>query len=303
MKALRQVPCAYHYNVEMCSRSRDGYWYGTTPFTRTPLEKRMHWIGQCSKITYGELHHFDYYRQNRSTYFFETLGIEIPKRYSWGWGKASLSLQKGVCYYIGTFPNYWDTQYKTLVYPHKMDPSRAYSIGNRADIPGLMFSEEERETLDSLEETYGRNNMLKYLYPERYPASEISEWNSAKDLSDPERPDSIPKKINEDLSHVVFFHAEFDVKNYLAMKIELGDRKSEFDLCSKMNYPKPEKPIKPKAWTPQDIKDVVLPTPTTLPTTGPPGATQIFRTLRFRLSYGTKPITQTNTLELEISLE
>jgi len=294
------VPCAYDYNVYFWIRRLDGAWQWVPTFKDRGFERRLKWISQCASIHAGLLHHLDYIKENTSRYFFEVYSIWAPKEYVWGWGMAPKTLDFHSCYFLGSYPNYWNVENKRVVFAHDLMTSEAYSMEKTPTIPGAILAQQEIDELNALEKTYGKENLMDYLYPERIPKDaerlKSETWQKTQAEID---------KAIEDLS---FFFTKFDITNYLLQKEPLDLRQKRFKECDTRNYPKPRRPYTPKPISPEapepatttPMDQVTKPSPS-----GDPCRFKMVgqKCLHIETSFGFKPGTPENILQLIMTLK
>ena len=294
------MPCAYDYNVYHMTRTPDGRWTWTATVKDTGFERRMKWIGACSSILGGNLHHFDYIKANTSRYFFETQSVWIPKLYAWGWGIDALDLSFPTCYFLGSYPNYWNTQNRRIVFAHDLMTSECYSIGNKPTMMGEYFPDVDREALDQTINQFGAEKILDYFHPERVPPP--------KSIEEGEVQRKLRQEIKTALADVSLFYNPFDIEHFMLQKPQLDARQKRFKDCEARTWPKPVKPYTPRPITPTTtppvtatpMDEIQKPTPEISPIpTGAPGQ----RVQRLTFNYGIKPNTPDNILQLYIWLE
>lgn len=284
----------------MMTRRPDGAWTWTATIKDNGFENRMKWIGNCAAILAGYLHHFDYIKANTSRYFFQTTDIWVPKQYPWGWGLAALSLAFPTCYFLGSYPNYWNTQNRRIVYAHDLMTSECYAIGNKPTMMGEYLPDVDRETLDQTINYFGADKMLDYFHPERIPPP--------KSIEEGEAQRKLRLEIETALAGVSLFYDPFDIEQFMLQKPQLDARQTNFKNCVNQVWPKPVKEYKPKPPPPTapppltlvPMDEIQKPTPEIPPIpTGVPGQ----RVLRLTFNYGIKQYTLNNALEFIIWLE
>lgn len=263
------MPCAYDWSVFGYYRNKWGDLI-TRPYYRDAFfEKRLKWIAQCAQIAHFRLHHFDYRKGNISRYFVEVFSIFIPKEYFGKWYLESEDLAHHSCYYLGSYPNYWNLSNKKIVYAHDLMTASVYSMENEAvfyneesikksiearktmNIQGVpakdLVSGEEKSDMESLEGDFGLDNLINYLYPERMDAAARDAFFAY--------PHGAGTDIDEAITKMAFFHKKFEIIEWLRQKYALAERKLRFDACIKARYPKPEPEPQYKILDPQGAKD------------------------------------------------
>jgi hypothetical protein len=286
------VPCAYNWGVASYYRT---HWGGfpSRPYYRDAFfEKRLTWIANCAQIANFTLYHFAYRKGNVSRYFVYVHSIFIPKEYFGKWYLESVELAHHICYYLGTFPNYWNTTNKKIVFAHDLMTASVYPMENepvfynedslkqsiaareKMNIQGIptkdLISEEEKSDIESLEGDFGLNNLMNYLYPERMD-------QSAKPAFFAQYPSGPGTDIDEAITKMAYFHKKSEILEWLRQKYALAEQKQSFDECIDKYYPKAKKP-QYKIRDPQGIKNfpgipieqMQLPAPTARSVPRPP---------------------------------
>lgn len=294
------MPCGYNYNVYPFTRRPDGVWTWTATWKDTGFERKLKWIGACASIGGGMLHHFDYVKANTSRYFFQTKRIYIPFKYDWGWGIKSQDLAFPTCYFLGSYPNYWNTQNRRIVYAHDLMTLECYSIGNKPTMMAEYLPDGDRDVLNDTVNLFGVNNILDYFHPERVPAP--------KSIEEGELQRKLRLEIEKALADLTLFYDPFDIEQFMLQKPLLDARTKTFKDCVARTWPKPVKAYTPKPITPTTtppitqtpMNEIQMPTPEIPPIpTGAPGQ----RVQRLTFNYGVKSDTPANVLQLTIWLE
>jgi len=228
------------------------------PYADPMFSKRFKWIIKCGEIASGLLHHLDYIKANTSRYFFESTAMRVPFKYEWGWGMTVKDLAFHSCYFLGTYPNYWNVENKRIVYAHNLWTLVAYPMPNSPFIHEAILSDAERKALNDVEILFGKTNLEYYLFPERLP-TDLSE--SARDYIA-----GINEQIDKYLHDELWFHDVEELKDYLMEKLALDARKKRFKDCIAVKYPTPPKlppPTPPPPAKPYEIpmKELIPPVP------------------------------------------
>lgn len=248
----------------------------------------------------GNLHHFDYIKANTSRYFFETQSVWVPKQYAWGWDVEALDLNFPTCYYLGSYPNYWNTQNRRIVFPHDLMTTECYAIGKTPEMMGQYLPDVDRQVLNDTINLFGTQKILDYFHPERVPPP--------KSIEEGELQRKLRLEIEKALADVTLFYDPFDIEQFMLQKPPLDARQVRFKSCVAAVWPKPIKEYAPKPITPTapppitqtPMSDIQMPTPEIPPIpTGTPGQ----RVQRLTFNYGVKPDTPDNILQLYIWLE
>lgn len=282
--ALAQVPCAYDWNVHSYYRRVDGYIGWRSVYWDQALWKRLKWIGICAAIANFRLHHFDYIKGNVSRYFVEVFSIFVPKRYPWGWAMDSKDLPKPSCYYLGTYPNYWNRTNKKIVYAHDLMTSDTFPMANdplilrftdkpispeqllemltRGESQEEYISSDEKKEWTSLEDQFGKGNLINYLFPEQMD-------KEAREAFMTGVPYSPYQVIDKAITDMAFFKKKADIIEWLRQKYILDARKLRYLRCIKVKYPKTEEPQYkietpqlPADWPGIPTSEMELPPPT-----------------------------------------
>ena len=294
------MPCGYNYNVYPFTRRPDGLWTWTATFKDNAFERRLRWIGNCASIGGGTLHHFDYIKANTSRYFFETKRVYIPRKYDWGWGIESVYLNIPTCYFLGSYPNYWNTQNRRIVFAHDLMTTECYSIGKKPEMEGEYFPDVDRQVLNDTADLYGTEKILDYFHPERVP--------QPKSIEEGEAQRKIRLEIETALADLTQFYNSFEMEQFMLQKPLLDARQKTYKDCVARTWPKRVKEYAPKQPPPTEpppltrvpMEEIRTPTPEV-----PPGIRHGpgEPLLRLTFNYGIKPYTLNNALELHIWLE
>lgn len=293
--------CAYNINVFGFGRTHFGVFNWMAVDQDPSFQKRLKWIGECAQIAHFRLHHFDYRKGNVSRYFVEVFSIYIAKQFPYGWSWDSMDLAHPTCYYLGSYPNFWNVPNKRIVYAHDLMTAAAFPMGNEPVIPRFFgkpvsaeqmlevfargesaneyISKDEKDEWNSLETDYGKENLINYLYPERMDMAARPAF-----FASPHGPGT---DIDEALTKMSFFYKKEDVIQWLRQKYALAERTQSFNACIKQAYPKPEKEPQYKILDPQGAKDfpgipidqMQLPAPTGQSVPRPPPKQMIIRLL------------------------
>ena len=282
------------------TRRPDGVWTWVATIKDNGFERRIKWIGECASIGGGALHHFDYVKANTSRYFFQTRYIYIPFKYAWGWGIIAQTLAFPTCYYLGSYPNYWNTQNRRIVFAHDLMTSECYAIGNKPTMMAEYLPEVDRDVLNDTINLFGVNNILDYFHPERVPAPTSIEQGELQR--------KLRLEIQTALADVTLFYDPFDIEQFMLQKPLLDARQKRFKDCVARTWPKPVKTYTPKPITPTatppitstPMNEIQIPATQIPPIpTGTPGQ----RIQRLTFNYGMKSDTPENILQLTIWLE
>lgn len=246
------------------------------------------------------LHHLDYIKANTSRYFFETKRVYLPFKYNWGWGIKSVDLAFPTCYFLGSYPNYWNTQNRRIVFAHDLMTSECYSIGNKPTMMAEYLPDVDRDVLNDTVNLFGVNNILDYFHPERIPQIK-PELDLTARIEEEERRRKLRLEIEKALSDLTLFYDPFDIEQFMLQKPLLDARTKTFKDCIARTWPK--KPYTPKPKTPTatppitstPMSEIQKPTPMMVPAP-PPKLSLVF-------NYGVKPDTPANVLQLTIWLE
>lgn len=263
------MPCAYDYNAYSFYRNVWGLIAWSATYKDKQFEKRLKWIGKCAQIANHRLHHFDYIKGNVSRYFIEVWSIFIPKRYPWGWAMDAQDLAHFTCYYLGSYPNYWNRTNKKIVYAHDLMTSDSFPMANdpiilrftdkpisaeqllemltKGESQEEYISKDEAKEWTSLEDQFGKGNLINYLYPERMDKEKREAFMTGV-------PASLYQEIDKAITDMAFFKKKNDIIEWLRQKYVLDARKLRYLSCIKIKYPKVSEP-QYKVETPQLPKD------------------------------------------------
>ena len=304
------------------TRMHFGVWTWTSTCKDKAFEKRLKWIGNCASIYVGTLHCQTYFKANTTRFFFETKTIWVPKKLMGEWVMLPLHLDRHTCYYLGTYPNYWNTDNNVIVFANDLMTWNAFPMENTPVIPsyfkkelsaeqmmGKMLRGEGatefipdyvRNEMKSIEAQFGKENLNDYLYPDRIPTDaerlKSEEWQKNQ------------KEIKGVVEDLTIFYDKTDLDNYLKQDQALGLMHKIFRDCIKRKYPTPTRaytpkqktPIEPPSATAVPMEEIKMPTPSTGPHVPPK--------LTINLSFGWKIIGQGaeypgNALEIKLTIE
>jgi len=289
---LRKVQCLYLYNVSNWSRTQWGLVYLTSSNADPSYWKRLNWILKCANASMGGLHHFDDLKTNKSTYFVKIEQIFVPVRFVWGWGLQSKDLQFPQCYYIGTYPNYWDFKNGIIVYPHNLPVTDFAQMGSKPrmfDMNALAKSADLWKTMGiygqpvdefvpstraseikEITNKYGKESLTYYFNPEKIPPEFTKEQR--------EQIERTNKAIEDDLMHITIFHKPKQLGAYFGQHFALEERTYRYNMCVKKVYPKPtyvpkskiQTPTGPQTYTPEPTLKLPYPDMAERPGIAPP---------------------------------
>lgn len=293
------MPCGYDYNAYYWTRQPWGLWTWVSAVKGTPFGKRLEWIGNCASIRGGYLHHFDYIKANTSRYIFEVFVVEAPKRFPWGWGTAAFELPFHSCYFLGSFPNYWDVQNRQVAFAHNMNPATCYPIGKNPTLLEHYVSDYETKAFQEIAETFGKQNLTDYFYPQFIPTERYEEGE--------EQIKQTRAAIDKALFEFTTFYQKYELEHYLLQYFDLDARQKRFLQCVARTWPKPVREIKPlppppaqpEAVNATPMDEIPLPLPERSPGgIVPPGSIG----LGIDISFGIKPTGYGNTLQLTLTI-
>jgi hypothetical protein len=93
-----------------------------------PLQTRLYKVLECANITTFLLHCQDQLAANRTHYFIEAQSVRkyTKERGVWEWFSYQLPIH--ICYYLGSFHNFWNTDNNVLVQAHNLMTRNTYSM-------------------------------------------------------------------------------------------------------------------------------------------------------------------------------
>lgn len=192
----------------------------------------MKWIGQCGSIAAGWLYHYDHLHKNTSTYFLRINRTFQPHKETWGYSTAATQLLKDVCFYLGTYHNFWNPYNRKIVWAHNLesawiaDPT---SKGYREAGPMRSIFEKELGKITS--EGYRPPENLRELIDTGVQAMTTTPFVPQREIID------YDKKTLQDVRDIYgtkaitdFFHPELlDRADATARAGELASRKAQIE--------------------------------------------------------------------------
>ena len=281
------------------TRRMDGPWTWTATNKDKAFESRLGWIGQCGSIAGGTLHHYDYIKANTSRYIFEVHTVYAAVKYNWGWGMGVIDLPAHSCYFLGSFPNYWNVQNRRVVFAHDLMTPNAYPIGQKPTLLEHYVSDYETQAFKEIADTFGKQNLTDYFYPQFIPTERYA--TGAEEIK------ATRAAIDKALFEFTTFYKPYELEHYLLQSFPLDARQAKFRACVNRTWPtrpKEYKPIQPPPTqappvTATPIEEIPLPLPEAAPAPAPaPGQMG----LGMDISLGIKPTGYTNTLELTLTI-
>jgi len=99
------------------------------------LQKKIMWLAKCMYHPTGSIYHIMHWRRRRSYFFFKSSSgvkeVVIFGQIRWTIDWTALP----VCYYLGSYPFYWDTQTKSMVSAGVRNVKTSYIFGKKPDHP------------------------------------------------------------------------------------------------------------------------------------------------------------------------
>lgn len=316
------MPCGYGYSIHSMTRTQFGDWTWTPTNTDRTFGKRREWIGKCASIFLAQLHCFNYIKANTSRYFIQVGTIWGPVKYVWGWGIGPIRLASPTCYYIGSFPNYWNVDNNRIVYAHDLMTPNSFPMENTPVIPtryeGEMSAEQAMEKwmrgeganefipdyiknyLSDVEAEFGKENLNDYFDPDRIPTDDprlkSDDWKKTMEA------------INKPIEDLSLFYKKPDLNNYIKQKWALDAMHAKFKACVAATWHEPTEPYTPRIPSPVEppsmtaipMDQITKPTPQTAPM--PPPVLDIIINYGFKIQ-GQGESFVGNALQLILTIE
>jgi hypothetical protein len=319
---LRNVPCAYEYGGAPFSMKTP--WQVYTRFTHVDMKlfKKMEWISKCGAFANGYLARFVSRKSPIVRYV-----LKLENKFEWyerspGFWDYRVIPVIPTCYYLGTYPVYWNVDNKIVVYPDNLMTPNAYPMGNKANIPkrvkgmGLIewlkeaeetggtpfefLADVERKDLRDVVGEFGMDNVLNYLKPERITKKlTFDEETALRELN---------SKIGQILSEYTLRYDREFLYDYVLQDDWIQKRDKAFKECIARMYPKkPREPttrvptaLGPSDWPGKPMEELEKPIPERTPTPFPKEGERLFR---LRFWYGIRYGVPYNALELRLEIE
>ena len=318
VKELRNIPCAYQYDALFFSMSRPGVIATRFTYVDKSLFKKMQWIAKCGSYQGGYLHRFISLKSPITRYILEVRNkYEYYERSPGFWDYRTRPTVPS-CYYLGTYPIYWNIDNKGVAYPDNLGTANSYPIGTKAGIPkkvkgmGLIqFLKEsfekgtepmefipdvDRNDMKDVVNEFGLENVLNYLKPGRITKKmTLDEESALRELNG---------KIDQTLSHITFRYDRDLLFDYFLQDDWFSKRDKAFKACLAAQYPKkPREPVitvptlqAPAEFPGKPMEELLKPSPEMTPLPGPPLGKRI---LKLTFYFGIKPDVPYNALALE----
>ena len=315
---LMNVPCAYEHDLFMFSMLRPWEVYQRFTYADPALYKKLGWISKCGSFQGGHVYRFVSRRSPIVRYIFKALNkYEWYERSPGFWDYRAMPTVPS-CYYLGTFPLYWNIDNKGVAYPENLGTPNAYPLGNKANIPmkvkgmGLIqylkeaeekgtqpfefIPDVDRNDMKDVVNEFGLENVLNYLKPGRITKKmTLDEESALRELNG---------KIDQTLSHITFRYDRDLLFDYFLQDDWFSKRDKAFKACLAAQYPKkPREPFitvpTPKApaeFPGKPMEELLKPSPEMTPLPGPPLGKRI---LKLTFYFGIKPDVPYNALALE----
>lgn len=264
------------------------------------LLKRMTWIVKCGLVAYLSLMGEVNWKSNTTKYFIRAnrFWIPMPPPSIWPWKMGGEA--KPVCYFLGTYSNYWNMQDRSITFAHAMGGGASYPMGSGGGLAGEYIPEQTIEDLKELESSFNRKD-LEWLYYSGVIPGDATDEERERLYKFRQDYQSARSKLGWSYEMVKIDHT---IMQLWALK-EKRKRRSD---CFKRYYPvKPKTPrAKVKSVTPGQtfpgipMNELTLPTPTA-PSAGPRAAPE--KTLSLTLTFGIKENVAYNALDLTLNLQ
>lgn len=95
-------------------------------------------------------------KDNRTTYFMKALRTNVGHMTPWGQYIQTTDFNVPPCYYIGTFPNYWNTVNNWVAYAHDLQTPDTWAMPNRVFLPDVSYIEAYKWDKDDMELFIGK---------------------------------------------------------------------------------------------------------------------------------------------------
>ena len=256
-------------------------------------------IARCGSAAYFQLWCFKYLRTNNSRYFVKITGIwkPTPERYP---GSVEMTwLLNPTCYYLGTYPNYWNIRYKRIELAGDEKRPDSFPMGSKPEIYGQYTPQFLNDELNDIEQTFGKDNLKKYFYPDTMKEDERTAFFETEF--------SPGWRILKAFEDAYFPQYRIFVETMMLEKWALEAQLKIYNDCIQKNWPVPPKipktivktPIGPAEWPGIPMDQLTLPTPTA-PSAGPRKTPE--QTLSLTVTFSIKDEVPYNAMDLSLSV-
>ena len=318
---LMNVPCAYNYGAIFFAMRKP--WEIATRFTYVDkkLFKKAEWIAKCGSFSSGYFHRFISRKSPIVRYI-----LEVKNKYEWYergpgfWDYKTMPCVPS-CYYLGTYPVYWNADNKGIAYPDNLGTANNYPLQPTPVIPRKLpgmtaaqsiekLTKEKLEAFEFLPDVdkgdmkdtineFGLENVLNYLNPSRIKkVLSLDEQSALRELN---------SKIDQTMSHLTLRYDKDLLGDYFIQDNWFTKRAISFKECLARAFPKKPKEPTTTVLTPRGpaefpgipMNELTKPTPERQPQPFPFPRQRLFNLI---VSFGIKQGVAYNALDLKIQL-
>ena len=148
LAGLLAMPCHMRVDFWPCGKAP---WFPTTgiwPTAVVKLANRVKWLYKCPNFASFDIIHIAEWKKRKSYYFARTTSgvkeVVID-------GRLVLTPDYKAepdCYYLGSYPLYWDWKNNTIIYAHAAHFATAWVLGKRPSHPSLGLWTPTREQIN-----------------------------------------------------------------------------------------------------------------------------------------------------------
>lgn len=219
------------------------------------LFNRIKGLINCNAIRNFRIHMTGMGGKMSVRYIMEVISVDAVTNRLWEGQIEPRDLAEPVCYYLGTYPIYFEKKGKIPVYPHHLDPLAVVELRDTTVMRGGNVSDYEWNIINGIRETQDYDTLQNMLDKEgKYDPQKLLDMG--KDVY---QIDELTAAMNE----LTMFRTADRIQDYFLMDYVLQRWKDVHQKCLEANYPKEAKPRKkyyPQTWIPQPKKPQPAPT-------------------------------------------
>lgn len=143
-------------------------WTWTSAVMAGGFRQKLNQVAGCANIAGGMLHILSYIPGNTTRYFFEADSMWGPVKYNWGWGIGVIRLHTHTCFYIGTFPVYWNRDNNCPALAHNLLTPNTFAMSKKPRIPDVAAIESYEDNYEDMVFFLGKKNTEYYFAQKKY---------------------------------------------------------------------------------------------------------------------------------------
>jgi hypothetical protein len=234
LAALKEVPCTtWVGGINLFYDKNLGFLRMEYPINESLL-KRITWIVQCGLLAGITITGECNWKSNTTKYFIKANSIWVPVIM---FGRADFEYRKldnPICYFVGTYPNYWNTTSRSITFAHYMGGGAYFSMGSEPGLLGEYIPIETRKDIVELSNSFNRKDLEWLLYSGIISGDATDEER--------ERLDKFRRDYDSAVSRIGWSWEKEHIKYYMGQMWELAAKRRIRSDCWKKYYP-----VTPKA--------------------------------------------------------